>query len=197
METIVKTTNAAGEKVEYDYGNRYNNPDRGPDKRKKRDGTKRGYQVAEMYDKHHEIARRLLLGQKGVDIAKALGCTDVSVSQVKNSPVVQEKLTIMRAARDCGAIDLAQEIAKMAPIALGRIKEAIETGAILGKECSAAEISKQSNAILDRHMGKATLKVETKSIHGHFSMDDIQKIKDRAKELAPPIDVPSLAVDIG
>jgi hypothetical protein len=189
VETTIKTTNAAGEEVTYDYGDRYNDPNRGRDRRKKVDGTKRGYQVAEMYDKHHEIARRLLLGQKGVDIAKALGCTEVSVSQVKNSPVVQEKLTIMRAARDCGAIDLAQEIAKMAPIALGRIKEALDTGKVLGKECSAAEILKQGNHLLDREIGKAVQKVETKNLHGHFSMEDIKKIKDRAKELAPPIDV--------
>lgn len=168
---------------------KYSDPNRGPDLRRRADGKKRGFQVAEMWDSHHEIARRILLGQKGVDIAKALNCTAQTVSNVRNSPVVKEKIELMQAARDVGALDLADQIKELAPIALGRVKEAITIGEVNGQTLSGAEILKQSGHILDRELGKATQRIDTRSMHGHFTMDDIQKMKDRAKELSGANDI--------
>lgn len=179
---MFQTTSEAGKT--YDYGEKYSNPSRSGDARKKVDGTKKGHVIAEMWDSHHEIARRLLLGQKGVDIAKAMNVTAATVSSVKNSPVVMEKLTLMRAARDCGALDLAIEIQKMAPIALAKVKEAIETGTVLGKELSGAEILRQSNMIVDRQIGKPTQRIDTRNTHAIFGPDEIMAIKAKAKQLA-------------
>lgn len=144
----------------------------------------RGYVVAQMWESHHEIARRLLLGQTNVEVAKAMDCTTQNVSDVRNSPVVKEKLSLMRAARDAGTIDLAREIADLAPIALQRIKEALETGLVLDKEVSAAGILKEANGMLDRDQGRAVQRVDTRNLHGHFTIEDIERIKEKAKELA-------------
>ncbi len=179
------TINASGEEVTYEYGDRFSNPDRGGDRRRKSDGLpKRGHQVAEMWEKHHEIARRLLLGEKNVDIARALNCTPESISSIKNSPVVQDKLTVMRAARDAGTIDLSKEIMDLAPIAIKRVREALESGEVMGRELSAAGILKEANGILDREIGKPTQTINTKNIHGHFSMEDILKIREEAVKMA-------------
>lgn len=186
-EQKVQVVNADGESVTYSYPkDRYTDPKR-KDLRKKSSQSgekKKGWQVAEMWDFHHEIARRLILGQNNKEIAEALNCTDVQVSNVKNSPVVKDKLTIMRAVRDAGTIDLAKEIADLAPIALQRIREAIETGSILGREVSASLILKESNGILDRDQGKAIQRIDTRNVHGHFTLEDIERIKERAKALA-------------
>ena len=127
--------------------------------------------------------RENLLGQKNVDIAKDLGCTNVSVSQIKNSPVVKEKLALMSAARDVGCIDLAKEIQDLAPIALQKVREALEEGTAGGKELSGAEILKQGNIVVDREMGKPTQRIESRNLHGHFTAADIEEIKNKAKEL--------------
>jgi hypothetical protein len=178
-------TNAQGDMVEYAYPkDRYTDPNRS-DGRRSVNGKKKGWQVAEMWDKHHEIARRLILGEKNVDIAAALGCTEVQVSNVKNSPVVQDKLAIMRAARDAGTIDLAREIQDLAPIALARIREALEEGKTLGRELSGSSILKEANSVLDREIGKPTQTINTRNLHGHFTAEDLERIKNRAKELAP------------
>lgn len=163
---------------------KYSDPNRGPDRRRAPEGKKRGFQVAEMWDNHHEIARRILLGQKNVDIAAAMNCTPATVSSVRNSPVVKEKLILMQAARDANCLDLAEQIKELAPIALGKVKDAITNGEVNGQIISGAEICKQANSILDRDQGKATQRVESRNIHGHFSIEDIEKMKERANELS-------------
>jgi hypothetical protein len=164
---------------------KYYDPNRERDRRRSSlPEGKKSFVVGEMYDRHHEIARRLLLGQKNTEIAEALNITAQSVSQVKNSPVVQDKLTLMKAARDCGAIDLAMEIASIAPIALGKIREAIELGSVNGQELSADSILKQSNTILDRHIGKPTQTINAHTTHTHLSLEDIERIKARAQSLS-------------
>lgn len=191
-ENITHTTiNAAGQEVVYTYPiDRYVQPDR-KDARRIENKTaagetpkKKGWQVAQMWDNHHEIARRVVLGQNNQEIAEALNVTPQQVSNVRNSPVVQDKIIIMRAARDAGSIDLAKEIADLAPIALQRVREALETGAVLGRELSGSAIMKEANSIVDREIGKPTQRVDTRNVHGHFTMDDIERIKERARELA-------------
>lgn len=175
------TTSASGQAVTYDYQDRYTDSSR---KDSRRVGERKGWQVAEMWDSHHEIARRLVLGQSNEDIAKDLGCTAQSVSMVRNSPVVQEKIAIMRAARDAGTIDLAREIADLAPLALQKVREALETGQVMGRELSASGILKEANGLLDREIGKPTQRIDTRGVHGVFTLSDIEKIKEKAKMLA-------------
>ncbi len=181
MNTVV--TSKAGKT--YEYGDRYSDPNRGADQRRRQDGKRKGHQIREMWDSHHEIARRLLLGQKNVDIAKAMNCSKQTVSNVRNSPIVQDKLAVMKAARDVGCIDLAKEIAELAPIAIGQVRDALETGKIHGTAIAGSEVLKQANSILDRQIGKPTQRVDTRNIHGHFTMEDIERIKAKARDLSP------------
>jgi len=171
-------TKVNGEVSHYDYSS----PDRTDGRRN--GSKKRGWQVAEMWEKHHEIARFILLGMNNVDVAERIGCTPQQVSNVRNSPVVQDKLSIMKAARDSDCIDLSKEIMALAPVALKRVKEAITTGKVMDKEVSASQILKESNGILDREMGKAIQRVDSRHLHATLTPDDIERIKKRATILA-------------
>ena len=88
---------------------------------------KRTFTVTKMQDVHHEIARRLLLGQKDVYIAKQLGITVATVGYTKNSPVVREKLALMRNQRDQKTIDVASHIQRIAPKSIQLLEEVITT----------------------------------------------------------------------
>lgn len=178
MET---TVTAPSGKV-YNYGSKYNNANRGPDLR--RSSNKKGFQISQMWENHHEIARLILLGEKNVDIAAKMNCSAVLVSNVRNSPVVKEKLELMTMVRDAECIDLAREIQDLAPIAIQRVKEALTTGKVFEQTVSAVGILKEANNILDRQIGKPTQTINTHNIHGHFTMDDIDRIKKRAEYLA-------------
>lgn len=142
------------------------------------------YEVTKMQELHHEIAGRLLLGQKHKRIAEALNCSPQLVSNVANSPIVKEKLELMRAVRDGQIIDLSAEIKNLAPLAVLRLKEALEKGTVLGKEVSASGILKEANNAIDREIGKAAQTINTKNIHAHLSIEDLDKIKERAAQLA-------------
>ena len=185
MDTLNHTViNAAGQEVTYTYPKEhYTNPDRG-DGRRVSGEKRKGWQVAEMWDRHHEIARRIVLGQNNQEISEALNVTPQQISNVRNSPVVKDKITVMRAARDAGTIELAKEIADLAPLAIQRVREAIESGTVLGKEVSAIGILKEANGLIDREIGKPTQRIDTRNVHGHFTLDDIERIKERARELA-------------
>ena len=144
-------------------------------------GQKNG--ATNIWDRHHEIARLILLGRTNKDIAETLGVTKEMVSMVRNSPVVKDKLACMQVARDAQAVDLAAEIANLAPVALQKLKEALEEGKVNGQQLNATAIVNVANSILDRDQGKPTQRVETRNLHGHFTLDDINRMKQKAAEM--------------
>jgi len=183
LKMLESYTTASGQYVDY------NDPNR-KDHRKVTDGKPRGWQISKMWENHHEIARHILLGEKNVDIAKQMKCNVSTVAAVRNSPIVKDKLAIMAAARDVDTVNLAKEILDLAPIAIARVKEALTEGKVLNKELSASGILKEANAILDRQIGKPTQTINTQNIHGHFTLDDLDRIKQKAGILKPPQDSP-------
>ncbi len=157
---------------------KYYNPDRGLDLRRQKDpGQARHWNVTEMWDIHHEIARMLLIGWKNVDIAKKLDVSATMVSEVRNSPVVQEKLALMHRARDADAIDVAKEIKDFAPVALNILKDVTEaTGEFDG--ASPGLRAKTAESMLDRAGHGAVQK--SMGLVGHLTAEDIEAIKKRA-----------------
>jgi hypothetical protein len=131
-----------------------------------------------MSELHHEIVRHLLLGQKSTVIADQLGCHKQTVSNVKNSKVVQDKLAIMRGARDANSVDLARQIQEIAPKALENLRQIIEdeTG-----EIPLHMKAKESNNLLDRAGYGAKTQSEHRHLHAHMTADDIEEIKRRAR----------------
>lgn len=151
------------------------------DKRRTLPGEPRKtWQVTEMWDLHNEIARRILLGQKNVVIAEALECSPQTISLVRNSPVVQDKLALMQGAADANAVDVSKRIQEMAPEALDVLQEVLRAK----EEASMALRAKVAESILDRAGHSAVRTVRTEGIHAHLSSDDLQKIKERAIEKA-------------
>jgi len=147
-----------------------------PDRRRKPQRSRR-WRVGEMWELHDEIARRILLGQKNTVIAEALGCTATTVSNVRNSPVVQDKLAIMRGARDASTVDIARQIQEFAPTALQLLKDTIN-GQGDGQNASIALRVAQANKWLDRAGYVPVKKFE--GVTAHLTKDDIAEIRARA-----------------
>ena len=156
---------------------KYYEENRGQDLR--RSGERNHWVVSEMWDLHHEIARRISLGQKNVEIAKALGCTPQTVSNVRNSLVVQEHISILQGARDADTIDLAREIKEIAPVALQLLKNVIN-GEKEGVNASIALRAREANNMLARVGHGVPHKVQAEVANWHLTSKDIQDIKQRA-----------------
>jgi hypothetical protein len=162
-------------------GVNYFKGDRPRDRRKKNGYTRsRSWQVNEVWELHAEISRRILLGQKNTVIAEALGCSQQTVSNVRNSPVIQDRLALMRGARDASAIDIARDIQEFAPEALALLKQVVR-GEGPGENASIALRAKQANDFLDR-AGHGAVRRE-QHLHAHLTTEEIEGIKQRALEL--------------
>ncbi len=96
---------------------RYFNEDR-VDLRFKNPEVNKSYRIAKLWDIHHEITRRIALGERNKDIAAALGISVGMVVYTKNSLAGKQQVGIMRGAMDADTIDLGIKIQKFAPIAL-------------------------------------------------------------------------------
>jgi hypothetical protein len=135
------------------------------------------FRVSRIWELHDEIARRVLLGQKNKVIAEALSCSVATVSNVRNSPVIQDKLAIMRGARDAYTVDIARDIQEFAPKALELLKD-IVMGKGVGANASPALRAREANAFLDR-AGHGAVRKEA-HIHQHLTTEEIEAIKERA-----------------
>ncbi len=136
----------------------------------------RQYTLKEIQDSHREIARLLVTGMKHVDIAEMLGVTPAMVSYTANSPVVKRQLENLRAARDIDAVEVANRIQALAPVALDVLEDLMEASADETRR-------KIAESMLDRAGHGAVRNVRLESLSMHLSMADIVEIKNRAKEI--------------
>jgi predicted transcriptional regulator len=158
-----------------------------------RNEEKPSYNLQSMQSKHHNIARMRFLGYNNKQIAAEVGVSESTVSSVINSPIVQAKLRMMQASADKECLDLQKQIAEIAPKALQNIVEVVETGSLHGEGVTAMTVLKESNNLLDRHMGKATQVLKSSHTHAHLTADDIRELKEAAMAAAakPVIEVSS------
>ena len=146
--------------------------------RRTRPGERKTFEVKKIWQSHEEIIRRLMLGQKATHIAKELGVSSAMVGYVRNSPVVQDKLLLMGAARDANTVDLAKEIREKAPIALELLKKIVE-GEI---DAPISLRAKEANNWMDRAGFSPVRNVQAQVNVSHFTKQDIDDIKRRAVE---------------
>jgi hypothetical protein len=133
----------------------------------------RKYQIQTMFNLHHEIKRMLLLGMKHVDIARELGVSEVTVSYTANSSIVKRELDLMNAARDMETVNLSQRIQEIAPKALKRMEELLESK-------TEKILLATAKDLLDRAGYGAVQKVA--GIHAMLSKDDLEEMKRRARQ---------------
>lgn len=127
---------------------------------------------------HREIVRRLVRGQKHKDIARDLNISPVTVSMTANSPIMKPVMEELSRDRDKKFTDVDEELKRLQPKALERIEAALHD-----KNLEHKEAVKVAFNVLD-HSGYSPVKrVQGHLSHGHFTFDDIQKIKNRAKQV--------------
>lgn len=143
----------------------------------------RKYAIQTMWDMHREILRLAVTGMQQVDIASVLGVTPVMVSYTLNSPIAKRELANLRAARDLDAVDVAKRIQQIAPSALEVLEELLSEGNDAIKLRAATDI-------LDRAGHAAVRTLRTESLSVHLTKDDIEEIKNRAKEIGLCVDEP-------
>jgi len=160
--------------------------EREPDQRFAGPEERKTFEIQQMWEVHHEIVRRLLLGQKASHIAKDLGVSAAMISYVRNSRVVKDKLELMKGARDAETLDLAKRIREISPKALDLL-EGVIAGQVKTADGELMDVPlgfriKESDTMLARAGYGPITNVKGQFAHGHFTKEDIDEIKSRARK---------------
>ena len=148
----------------------------------RRSVERKTFTVENIWNSHREIMRLALTGMKQADIARELGVSEVMVSYTLNSPVVKRQLDVMQAARDIDAVDVSKRIQEVAPRALEVLEELLE-------DANDAIRFKTATDLLDRAGHAAVKTLRTQSFSVHLDKDDLEEIKQRAREIGLCVDV--------
>ena len=132
----------------------------------------RKYMIKTIHARHHEIARRIALGQENVEIANALRITPQNVSDVRNSPLMLSLIKLLQDSSDQKVADTTKRINSMLPKILDRFEGIIEDQ--MAKDTDVITLGKD---LLDRGGYSPTRKI----LHGHLTAEDLREIKQRAK----------------
>ena len=155
-------------------------PDWRLDKRRKPPSEKKSWRPKQLWARHHEIKRRLLLGQSNKQIAEALGIHPQTVSWVRNSPVMQKALKELNQKRDEAAVDLKNQIMELAPLAIKHYRRCLEDET--NEVYSTTQQLKIAGDVLDRS-GLSPKQVNRhEHLHAYLNAADIEEIKRRALE---------------
>ena len=139
---------------------------------------RKDFDISEVHEVYHEVARRLVLGQKVKAIAKDLNISEGTVRNAKKSPVIQEQMKIMGGARDYETKNVAKQIRELAPKCVEVLTEILDDD-----EVSKGLKLKTSLAVLDRAGHSVPKNVNVKGIHAVITPSDLAKIKERAAEI--------------
>jgi hypothetical protein len=149
------------------------------------DGRTRVWNVSTLSDFHKEVLRLVSVGMSNVDIAEQLSCSAQAVSNIRNSPVSKEHLEKLSGARDADTVDINDRINELAPRAL-ELLENIINGTGEGEKASISLRAKEANALLDRAGFSPVRKLSSQGLSMHLTVDDIERIKERAKDFIYP-----------
>lgn len=166
---------------------------REPDRRRAPNGSK-AYDIKKLWDRNHEICNLVVIGMNQEDVAKTLGVSPVTVSNTVNSSLGQEKIALMRGARDADTWDAAKKIQEVAKKSLTFLELALDDKVrdLEGQPLQVAVSTKVNIAkhVLNDLSGlKAPTRIEGKFAHAHLTTEDIEELKARGRKAAAEIDV--------
>jgi hypothetical protein len=133
-----------------------------------------------MWERHYEILRRLVAGDRQCDIAGSLGMTDTRLSIIVNSPIFQARLLELRERANAGAANVMGRISKLAIDSMTILENAIRAKrgeAGYDPELRTVEKIRCAQDVLDRAGYSAVQK--SVALTGVLTSEDIEELKRR------------------
>jgi len=136
--------------------------------------------------RHREIARRLILGQSQVEIARDLGMNQGRLSIIVNSPLFKLELKRLEDARDADAIDVTNSLKELAPAALDTVEK------IMYQSKSEQVKLKAAESILDRAGYGISVKTQVSgsvihAYHNYTKEELVELVKERYQRMEEEI----------
>ena len=137
--------------------------------------SERTFELKKLRDLNKEIIRLSVTGMKQKEMAKVVGCTEMTVANTLASGVARQQLENMRAMRDVQAVDIGARIHELAA-------EAIEVmGELLLSPSTRDNVRKDIAVdLLDRAGHSPVRRLETRST---ITQGELDAVKQKALEL--------------
>lgn len=139
--------------------------------------------INNMYERHHQMARMLLLGCTLEQVASAVGCSVSHVSNVKRSPIFQDKLQYLHTCADNRAIDAAVSIkTRLAADASANLDllQDVRDGKLTNDVRLRTHVAQD---LLDRAGHGKITKIEGKHAIAHLDSDALERVKELSRQL--------------
>ena len=134
----------------------------------------RKYSITHLWSIHHEILRRVFLGQKAPVIARILGITTQTVSNTINSDLGKQILERMHEKGEDSVVDVKKRILEHAPEALNVVIDTMKD-----EQEDSKLRTKLAQDILDRAGLGAPRKIEGEVTHALFGDADVLEMQKR------------------
>lgn len=134
--------------------------------------------------RHHAIARMMVAGAKDVEIGRAVGCSQQTLSLLKDSPAFMALYLEYAAMADEAAVDMKARLTAAAGLGLDEITRRLVEAP---EQVPTKDLREITTNLLDRSGHGPTQKVE--SVNAILTLEDIRELKSRHK--------PSVVIDHG
>jgi len=145
------------------------------------------YSIERIWD-HHESIVNMLVATNGSftnkQIAKEIGCSAQTVSNVRNNPLIRAKITALQGRANDEAVDVGKKIKEMFPLAaqiLENTMKLVETeeDMAMADPRIISQSVRAAVTVLDHAHPKQT---QATVMHGHMTMSQIDAIKNKVRE---------------
>jgi len=132
-----------------------------------------------MWERHHEMARRLVAGDKPGDICRDMNITPSRFSIIRRSPIFEQYLNSLSIQATNSAVDVRTRISECSPKAMEVLEEVLSP---IGKEKFDARLRvKVAHDMLDRDGFGAVQK--SANFSAVMTADDIERLKSRRQPM--------------
>lgn len=144
----------------------------------RRTGRESIHDIKQLWQRSHEIIGLALQGMKNTEIAKILGITPQTVSNTLNSTLGREKLSDMREERDEHYVEVSKQVRELTIKALAVYRNLFDSPSV------DPELRKKTadTVTLDIAGMRAPTKVDTRTLHAHATIEEINDFKRRGLE---------------
>jgi len=139
--------------------------------------------VTYLWERHKEVARLLLAGQRPIDISRRLGYTSAWLSTMMNSPVFKDYMSKLSSAKDDKAMDIREQIREGAQVGVSELLKIINGEDQYAEGVSVQQKIKVAQDFLDREGHGKVTKVEQRSVSVVLNEDRIEQLKARRASL--------------
>lgn len=143
-----------------------------------------------MTERHREMARRLVLGERQYDVARSCGISQQRLSDIVRSPVFMAYMEQLSTMREQRTGDILQDVRRGATNGLGLLLRVLTEGTEENRGSSISTRVNVARDLLDRE-GSAPRVSKRQAANQESSLyltaDDIERLKRRVLERKPNI----------